>query len=185
MTGLVAVIAAVGQRDSGGQGSATLPVSRNDQSRASAAEAAERYTVMFGSEKMFRPEERRRLVETSAAPTVRAQLQDRFATGFSAALNEQYGLSRDGLPPEGTTFVSRTLPAGTTVSAYTENEATVRVWATGLLAPPDSTPSTGWFTTTISLQWIEGDWKLTRYDQTTGPTPERAGAADIGLAPTL
>ncbi|MFE2749597.1 hypothetical protein ACFXKX_35655 [Streptomyces scopuliridis] len=184
MAGLIAVIAVVGRPDSDGQAPVTAPVSRADQSSAGAAEAAERYAVAFGSERMFRPEERRQLVETSAAPAARAQLQARFDTGFSAALNEQYGLSRDGLPPEGTTFVSRTLPAGTTVTAYTGTEATVRVWATGLLAPPEDTLSTGWFTTTISLQWIGGDWKLGRYDQTTGPTPDRAEAADIGLAPT-
>ncbi|MFJ8982695.1 hypothetical protein [Streptomyces sp. NPDC102282] len=140
---------------------------------------------------MFKPEERHRLVQRLAHPSVAAALQKEDDKPY-ARLAKQIGLDPDGNPPAGTEFVSRTLPAGTTVTKYNDSTAAVTVWCSGVLdlagpgqAAAATEPFESWFTMQIDLRWHKGEWKLVKTDQTTGPTPDEAELGDYGQAPPL
>jgi len=97
----------------------------------------------------------------------------------SADFLKKIGLSNDGSARAGTTFVNRTMPAGTKVTFFSADTATIEVWCNGLfgLAGEDSTnPVTStWFTVTMKLNWSGGDWKVLESSQKSGPTPVTAG----------
>jgi hypothetical protein len=96
------------------------------------------------------------------------------------------GLNEDGSTPSGSTFVSRTNPIGTKVTAASDNNVTVEVWCGGLLGlagEKSTNPVTSsWFTNTLQLQWTGGDWKIVAQSQKSGPAPvpgdDKASSAD-------
>jgi hypothetical protein len=151
-----------------------------------AQSAAANYAVALGSDGMFKASTRRGIVEAvydpAAADTLVADLDKAYSAGFLANV----GLSADGAAPTGLTFISRTVPVGTKVTAQNGDTATVEVWCTGVvgLAGPESTkPVTDtWFTITQKLKWIGDDWKIESSSQKEGPTPvngdNRASSAD-------
>jgi hypothetical protein len=94
---------------------------------------------------------------------------------YSATFLSKLGLDADGDPPQGSTFVSRTIPVGTKVQKYTDNSAKVAVWYMGLIGmsgdgSTDPVSST-WKTWTFDLQWSSDDWKITTDSQKDGPAP--------------
>ncbi|MFE0525170.1 hypothetical protein [Streptomyces sp. NPDC058954] len=156
-----------------------------------AQSAAANYASALGSEGMFNTSRRHEIVQAVADPSAVTQLQSGFDADYSVDFLKKVGLNNDGSAPAGTTFVNRTLPAGTKVTSFSTNAATVEVWCSGLfgLAGQDSTnPVTnGWFTVTMKLSWTSGDWKVLASSQKTGPTPVTddnpvSGADEIGKA---
>ncbi|MGV9275130.1 hypothetical protein [Streptomyces griseosporeus] len=156
-----------------------------------AESAASNYAVALGSDGMFNATRRHEIVEAIADPSAVDRLQAGFDADYSAAFLKKIGLNNDGSTPPGTTFVNRTLPAGTKATSFTTTAATVEVWCNGLfgLAGEDSTNpvTSGWFTVTIKLNWTGGDWKVVETSQKTGPTPVTgdnpiSGAEEIGKA---
>ena len=140
-----------------------------------AQSAATNYAVAIGSADMFRTDARHTIVATVADPAVVAALQARLDQGFGGDTAARYGLDAQGKAPKGLAFVSRTVPVGTKAVAYTESDAKVEIWCTGLtgIAGERSTqPVTeNWFTLTLSLRWTGGDWKLTDFARAQGPAP--------------
>ncbi|MFE9444827.1 hypothetical protein ACFYO2_38960 [Streptomyces sp. NPDC006602] len=156
-----------------------------------AQSAAANYTAALGSDGMFNASRRRGIVQTIAAPSSVDRLQSGFDSDYSADFLKKIGLNVDGSAPAGTTFVNRTLPAGTKSTSFSSDAATVEVWCNGLfgLAGDDSkNPVTSsWFTVTIKLAWSGGDWKVLESSQKAGPTPVTgdnpiSGAEEIGKA---
>ncbi|MFJ2571364.1 hypothetical protein ACIOYT_13255 [Streptomyces halstedii] len=151
-----------------------------------AQSAAANYAVALGSAEMFDKAQRDAILQAVYDPAVVTSLQTDMAQAYSPQFLANVGLNEDGSTPGGMTFVSRTVPVGTKVTAQGENSATVEVWCTGLvgMAGEGSTkPVTGtWFTITQQLKWIENDWKIESSAQTEGPTPvngdNRASSAD-------
>ncbi|MFI9587112.1 hypothetical protein ACIHCQ_36060 [Streptomyces sp. NPDC052236] len=151
-----------------------------------AQSAAANYAVALGSDGMFKAATRRGIVEAIYDPAAAGALMTGLDKAYSAGFLANVGLSADGTPPDGMTFVSRTVPVGTKVTAQNGDTATVEVWCTGLvgLAGPDSTkPVTDtWFTMTEKLKWVGNDWKIESSSQKEGPTPvngdNRASSAD-------
>lgn len=151
-----------------------------------AQSAAANYAVALGSDGMFKAAPRRDIVQAVHDPAIvnglLSDLDKAYSTGFLANI----GLNADGTAPTGLTFVSRTVPVGTKVTAQNGDTATVEVWCTGLvgLAGPNSTkPVTEtWFTITEKLKWVGNDWKIESSSQKEGPTPvngdNRASSAD-------
>ncbi|GAA2693067.1 hypothetical protein GCM10010400_68090 [Streptomyces aculeolatus] len=145
------------------------------QSAEGAQSAAANYAVALGGDQMFTPEGRHELVDALYTP----ELAEKTKTGMDAAYSEDFlanlGLDAEGEPPSGMTFISRTVPIGTTVKEYEDGAATVAVWYTGLigLAGPDSDVPvrTTWHTWTFELQWSDGDWKIAADSQKRGPAP--------------
>ncbi|OII61520.1 hypothetical protein BJP40_05000 [Streptomyces sp. CC53] len=156
------------------------------QDEQGAQSAAANYAVALGSDGMFQRESRRAIIRTVHAPGVADALVTRLDDAYSGAFLTNVGLNEDGSPPEGLTFVSRTIPVGTSLTEMGGGKATVEVWCTGLvgLAGEGSTkPVTEtWFTMTQHLRWVDGDWKIESSTQQEGPTPvsgdNRASTAD-------
>ncbi|GAA2480672.1 hypothetical protein [Streptomyces longisporus] len=151
-----------------------------------AQSAAANYAVALGSADMFNKTRRDAILQTIITPSRVAGFESKLDQAYTPQFNKNVGLNEDGSTPAGYTFVSRTSPIGTKVTASSENDATVEVWCSGLLglAGENSTnPVTNsWFTITIKLEWTGGDWKIVTHSQKEGPAPvpgdDRASSAD-------
>nr|WTE08761.1 hypothetical protein OH765_39975 [Streptomyces anulatus] len=139
----------------------------------------------LGSERMFSPEARHTLIRRVAHPAAEERLQAGFDRDYSPAFNAKIGLDPEGRAPEGAEFVSRTMPAGTAVRDYDEDQTVVDVWAAGLFGLTGTgrdAPKTSWLTMAVHLKWTSAGWRMTELTQTKGPAP----ADDIvGQAPPL
>ncbi|MEV8478748.1 hypothetical protein [Streptomyces sp. NPDC051173] len=153
-----------------------------------AQSAASNYAVALGGDGMFKTDTRHAIVDSVHTPDAAPALQTALDKAYSADFFKNVGLNTDGSAPKGLTFVSRTVPVGTKATAYSDDEATVAVWCTGLvgLAGQGSTkPVTQtWFTMTQKLRWVGNDWKIASSDQKQGPAPvsgdvPAAGAEEI------
>jgi hypothetical protein len=151
-----------------------------------AQSAAANYAVALGSADMFNKVRRDAILQTVIAPSRITDFESKLDKAYTPELSKSVGLTEDGSAPSGATFVSRTSPVGTKVTASTDNHATVEVWCSGLLglAGENSTnPVTNsWFTTTMQLEWTAGDWKIVTQSQKDGPAPvpgdDKASSAD-------
>ncbi|MFC5219311.1 hypothetical protein [Streptomyces coerulescens] len=151
-----------------------------------AQSAAANYAVTLGSTGMFNKESRHGIVDAIYTPTAAAKLQGAMDQAYTADFLSKLGLDADGNAPEGSTFVSRTVPVGTTVDQFSQSGAKVSVWYVGLIGM-SGTGSTDpvsptWKTWTFDLQWVNGDWKITADTQKDGPAPvpgdDRAASSD-------
>ncbi|MFJ3401952.1 hypothetical protein ACIPM5_33695 [Streptomyces microflavus] len=140
-----------------------------------AQSAAANYAVALGSVEMFDGTKRNSILDAVIAPSSVNRFRETLDRAYSPDFFVNVGLNEDGSTPEGFTFISRTAPLGTKVTAATADQVTVEVWCTGLigLAGEGSTkPVTdGWFTITMELAWINGDWKAVTHSQKDGPAP--------------
>lgn len=151
-----------------------------------AQSAAANYAVALGSADMFNKTRRDAILQTVITPSRLTNFQSALDKAYTPELDKSVGLTEDGSAPSGSTFVSRTSPIGTTVTESTDSHATVSVWCSGLLglAGESSTnPVTNsWFTTTMRLEWTNGDWKIVSQSQKDGPAPvpgdDKASSAD-------
>ncbi|MFE7166813.1 hypothetical protein [Streptomyces sp. NPDC057616] len=166
----------------------TKPVQSNyAHDQQGAQSAAANYSVALGSSDMFNTASRHDIVNAVYAPDVAAT---RLSALDSAYSSEKFltniGLDKDGRAPNGQTFVSRVVPVGTKVTAFSAGAATVDVWYTslfGLSGDSSTNPVTeSWYTTTYQLKWIDNDWKVTDFQQKDGPVPvgrdQKASTAD-------
>ncbi|MGQ5636619.1 MULTISPECIES: hypothetical protein [unclassified Streptomyces] len=152
-----------------------------------AQSAAANYAVALGSAEMFDTARRHEIVNALYAPNVAAARQSALDSAYSSQqFLSNIGLTKDGTPPEGQTFVSRVIPAGTKVVSAKPDEATVDVWYTslfGLSGDASKNPVTeSWYTTTYVLKWVANDWKISSDQQKDGPVPvgrdQKASTAD-------
>ncbi|KMS69284.1 membrane protein [Streptomyces viridochromogenes] len=151
-----------------------------------AQSAAANYAVTLGSTGMFSKESRHSIVDTIYTPTAAAKLQGAMDQAYSPDFLSKLGLDASGNAPEGSTFVSRTVPVGTKVEQFTQSSAKVSVWYMGLIGmsgqgSTDPVSST-WKTWTFELQWVSDNWKITADTQKDGPAPvpgdDRAASSD-------
>ncbi|WP_371670498.1 hypothetical protein OG985_24530 [Streptomyces sp. NBC_00289] len=156
------------------------------QDQTGAESAAANYAVALGSAEMFNKSQRDAILQAIITPSRVSDFETKLDQAYTADFNKNVGLNDDGTAPSGYTFVSRTSPVGTKATTASSNSATVEVWCSGLLglAGENSTnPVTNsWFTITMQLQWIDGDWKIVTHSQKEGPAPvpgdDRASSAD-------
>lgn len=160
-------------------------------SRQGAQNAAAKMAAVLGGERMFNTADRHDIVESITAPDKVTELQQEYDGAYTAAFNKQLGLTAEGKAPAGGTFVSRTLPAGTTLRSYSAQEATVDVWCSTVFghrvegASDPIAVKSGWLTMTVTVRWTSGGWKLAEStEQHDGPEPTDADA-DFGTAPQL
>ncbi|MGN9763112.1 hypothetical protein [Streptomyces sp. SD31] len=151
-----------------------------------AQSAAANYSVALGSTGMFQTNTRHAIVDTLYTPDAAAKLKGPMDQAYSTDFLSKLGLDANGNPPEGSTFVSRVVPVGTTVQQYDGNSVKVAVWYMGLIGmsgenSTDPVTST-WKTWTFDLRWAEGDWKIVTDSQKDGPAPvpgdDRAAASE-------
>ncbi|MEU7427910.1 hypothetical protein [Streptomyces sp. NPDC040750] len=140
-----------------------------------AQSAASNYAVALGSTSMFNKDSRHTLLNLLYTPAAAARLQGPMDQAYSAGFLARMGLDARGNPPNGSTFVSRVIPVGTTVQQYTDNGTKIAVWYVGLIgmagnASTDPVTSS-WKTWTLDLRWSDGDWKIVSDTQKDGPAP--------------
>ncbi|GLP71138.1 hypothetical protein TUSST3_77580 [Streptomyces sp. TUS-ST3] len=151
-----------------------------------AQSAAANYAVALGSADMFDKAKRDATLQVIIAPARVDGFRSTMDRAYTPAFNKNVGLNADGSTPAGYTFVSRTNPIGTKVTASAQNSMTVEVWCSGLLGmagEKSTNPVTNsWFTITMQLEWASGDWKVVAQSQKEGPTPvpgdDTASSAD-------
>ncbi|WP_406393401.1 hypothetical protein [Streptomyces sp. NBC_00887] len=140
-----------------------------------AQSAAANYAVALGSAGMFNKDSRHKIVDAIYTSKASANLTGPQDAAYSADFLAKLGLDPEGNAPQGSTFVSRTIPVGTKVTSYRGDTATVEVWYTGLIgmSGQESTDpvSTSWKTWTAELAWANGDWKIVSDTQKDGPAP--------------
>ncbi|MFF4249183.1 hypothetical protein ACFYY2_32645 [Streptomyces sp. NPDC001822] len=140
-----------------------------------AQSAAANYAAVLGSDGMFNADKRSNIVRSIADASKVNELQAGFDADYSDQFIAGLGLNADGSAPTGSTFVNRTLPAGTKTKSYSNTTAQVDVWCSGLfgLTGDKSTKpvTNGWFTVSMTLKWDGTDWKILETGQTEGPTP--------------
>ncbi|MFD9166040.1 hypothetical protein ACFVZ8_29245 [Streptomyces sp. NPDC059558] len=146
-----------------------------------AQSAAANFAVALGSDGMFKKDMRHALVDAlytaEAAARLKAPQDKAYSTEFLAKL----GLDANGNPPQGNTFISRTVPVGTRVESYSPAAARIAVWSTGLIGMSGEKSTdpvrTIWQTWTFELVWSGEDWKVTADSQKDGPAPVPGDAA--------
>ncbi|MFD8551141.1 hypothetical protein ACFV08_06000 [Streptomyces fradiae] len=145
------------------------------QDEQGAQSAAANYAVALGSAEMFDKAKRDEILRAVIAPSRLRHFQSTSDKAYSPSFYEKVGLEPDGTAPEGFAFISRTAPIGTKISSLSGTRATASVWCAGLfgLAGEGSTKpvTNGWFTITMELEWVDGDWKLVNQSQVEGPAP--------------
>ncbi|MYZ36497.1 MULTISPECIES: hypothetical protein [unclassified Streptomyces] len=145
------------------------------QNEQGAASAAANYAVALGSDGMFSQGSRHSILDTVYTPDAAGRLKESLDAAYTTEFLEKLGLDANGSPPQGSTFVSRTIPVGTSVESLSGDSAKVSVWYTGLIgmSGPDSTDpvSTTWKTWTFDLRWMENDWRIAAESQKDGPAP--------------
>ncbi|MDT0544210.1 MULTISPECIES: hypothetical protein [Streptomyces] len=168
--------APTGERPVEGKDGVTGIASGFAKTEQGAQSAAANYAVALGSGDMFKTTGRRQIVNAIYAPdaaTARLKRLDKAFSGDKILSNA--GLDSSGNPPDGMTFVSRTNPVGTKVETFKGDTARIAVWQSllfGIAGEGSTRPvSESWHTDTFELQWIKGDWKVTKYTQKDGPAP--------------
>ncbi|MDF9804802.1 hypothetical protein M2436_003349 [Streptomyces sp. HB372] len=140
-----------------------------------AQSAAANYAVALGSAEMFSKESRHQILDTVYSPAEADKLRAPQDQAYSPEFLARLGLDPDGNAPQGSTFISRTVPVGTKVLEFDGDTAKVAVWYTGLIgmSGQDSTKpvSTTWKTWTAQLSWSDNDWKVTDASESDGPAP--------------
>ncbi|WP_432587271.1 hypothetical protein ABVG11_17305 [Streptomyces sp. HD1123-B1] len=164
-----------GERPVEGKNSVTGIASGFPKTEQGAQSAAANYAVALGSADMFNRERRHEIVPQIFTGATAGSLNTKLDKAYSVDSLERIGLDADGKAPDGMTYVSRTAPVGTKVSKFAGSAATVQVWCTGVFGTAgegSKNPVTNdWFTLTLKLRWVDGDWKAEGYRQKDGPAP--------------
>ncbi|CAL9500762.1 hypothetical protein [Streptomyces sp. enrichment culture] len=151
-----------------------------------AQSAAANYAVALVSADIVKPALRDDIVRQVFVADKQAALADKFDKAYSEEFLSSIGLDKNGNATGGNTYVSRTMPIGTKTTQYSDTNATVDVWCTGVFGTAGektTTPvSSDWFTMTLQLRWVDGDWKVESFSQKDGPAPvpgdNKASSAD-------
>ncbi|MFF7233698.1 hypothetical protein [Streptomyces sioyaensis] len=141
-----------------------------------AESAGANYVVALSSGGMYKSAQRDAIVDgvyTASAAAARKESLRKVYT--DPKFLGRIGLKPDGNAPEGMTFVSRANPAGTKIEKFEGTTATVTVWYStlfGLAGQGSQNPvAESWYTSTMQLQWVNGDWKVAGFTQKAGPAP--------------
>ncbi|MFE7355018.1 hypothetical protein ACFU8Q_17930 [Streptomyces sp. NPDC057543] len=140
-----------------------------------AQSAASNFAVALGSAGMFKTDTRHEIVNAIYTAEAAAKLRRPQDAAYSSDFLGKLGLDPDGNAPQGSTFVSRTIPVGTKLEALEGDTAKVSVWYTGLIgmSGPGSTDpvKTSWKTWTVQLSWTSDGWRAVSDAQKDGPAP--------------
>ncbi|MGW2680195.1 hypothetical protein [Streptomyces sp. NPDC001436] len=140
-----------------------------------AQSAAANYTVALGSDGMLKKDVRHALMDALYTPEAAAQRKPQQDAAYSPAFLATLGLDANGNAPQGSTFVTRSVPVGTRVENYSPTNAKVAVWYTGLVgmsgAKSTNPVRTTWNTWTFELTWVGDDWKIVSESEQSGPAP--------------
>ena len=126
--------------------------------QAGAVAAATNFTrVLTSTPLLVEPDALRSAYATVAVPS-QAEAFRRQADQAIAVFNNRLQLVTNAA--RGAQTAVQTFPLSYTVRAYTAAAATVDVWAVTVIAQQGTTvPLSAWGSTTVDLQWVNGDWR--------------------------
>ncbi len=143
------------------------------QTRAGAVAAAARSITAFAGNVLLEPSRLRAVVSHIASTESRAQLTRAFD---EASAQTRAKLGADTTPRP--VIVLRAIPVGYRVDQYSPVQATIAVWYVGIVGSGATVqPQQSWRTQTVSLRWERGDWKVSSFASSAGPTPALATTA--------
>jgi len=142
-------------------------------SQQGAVAAAANYAKVLSSALILDTAQRRAAIDTLAAPEARARQQKTFD---QAVASLRAGLGVTGPAAGRAQVLLRATPVGWRVEQYGKGSARVAIWVTSVGGSLGGQAGTvpvreGWGTTTVSLRWVDGDWKQVASTTTDGPVP--------------
>lgn len=138
------------------------------RTREGAAAALLNYGVVLSRLLLEPPAERRVALRVLGTPDFAATTERTLARAREAAEQGPLGPALRGEA----TAVYRGGPLGYRVTRFNPDEAVVDTWAFGLAATTSGlAPRMAFQTTTTTLVWRDGDWKLAASDSRPGPAP--------------
>jgi hypothetical protein len=139
---------------------------------AGAVAAATNFLLVVDGPLVTQPDRFRSAIDTLAAPEAREKQRKDAETSMTGL---QYLIT---YAQQGRRVVFRTTPLAYHVDSYTSEAARVSIWAEGLVAVDGAISLRElWATTTLTVRWSDGDWRLTSI---AAPT-----SASYGPAPTI
>jgi hypothetical protein len=140
--------------------------------RDGAVAAATNYVAVLASDLVFDAKRRQAAVAALAAPESLTALQ-RSTEQNAAVLAKALRLPAKG----GVGVIARAIPVGARVDRYDGTLAAVSIWQTSIGGSTNGAPvQQGWGTTTVTLRWVQGDWKQVSATTVIGPVPLPADA---------
>lgn len=136
-------------------------------SESGAVAAATTYLAVLAGPTVLDDTSRHAALDAVALPSARNAVDRTLTVDPSGAAAAGLATAlKDG------SLIARTIPAGSHLRSYTAGDATVEVWAVSLLGTRTlAKASTSWSTTTVTLSWFDGDWKLAGLVGRAGPVP--------------
>lgn len=152
-----------------------IPIGYPDTT-AGAESAAANYASAYGSAQMAVPGPRDQIISVISDPAITTSLDGQYDSEY-ATIDRAMGLSSDGTPPSGQSYMAREIPIGVSVGSESSAKAVIAVWAVtfaGVAGSSSTYPVTqSWTTDTITLNWTDGDWKMYSVSSVSGPTPNQ------------
>lgn len=153
---------------------------RHDEVGARAAAVA--YVGLSGEVALAGFITRRDLITAMATPE--------FAGELEAETSGQLAAVSDDLTEAGVLLaevVWTEIPLTARVTSADAGAAEVEVWSVTIIGLPevDAVPRQSWRTVTVGLEWVEGDWRVSGWDATSGPTPALGPAPSIDTVEDL
>lgn len=144
-------------------------------SEQGAQSAAANFAVALVSADILKPDRRHALVPQIFTSDKVSELQASLDNAYSKEFLAKLGLDEKGEAAKDMTYVSRTVPVGTKATDYNDSAASVEIWCTGAFGTAGigskNPVANDWFTMTIKLRWVDGDWKAEGFSQKDGPAP--------------
>ncbi len=145
---------------------------------AAAVAAATRSITAFDGDVLLDPVRLRAIVSRIASLAARPRLLAAF-TEASAQTRAKLGADTAPQP----VIVLRSVPVGYQVERFSLDEATVAVWYVGIVASGATVdPQQSWRTQVVALVWERGQWKVSSFESSPGPTPPLS-TAEVAQAP--
>ena len=140
------------------------------RSREGAVAAATNYVKVLTSPLLFDPSRRRAAIRRLAAPDAVDRLQRAYDASTPRVAESLL------LPAAGGTAGIRVMlvavPVSYRIEKYDQDGATVAIWQTTIGGTNGGAPVLqAWGTTTVTLRWTEGDWRLLATTSAPGPVP--------------
>lgn len=132
-----------------------------------AASAAVNYLDALAGPQLLDPSAYDALLRRMTTSDGYAHLKSQADAGRPQAL-QNLGVGGSPAPQ----LIVRSVPLGYRIDSYSPAQAAVSIWSVGVVGssttrPPDAS----WSTTTITLDWQGGDWRMSGYRTTAGPVP--------------
>ncbi len=132
-----------------------------------AASAAVNYLGALAGPQLLDPSAYDALLRRMATGGGYSHLKSQADAGRPQAL-QNLGVGSSPAPQ----LIVRSAPLGYRIDSYSPAHGSISVWSVGVVGssttrPPDAS----WSTTTITLEWQGGDWRMSGYRTNAGPVP--------------